>query len=84
MQMLGSMLALAVGEWLRAEGPSKSVRWRLAVLCDALFAFLFSSQSVVNSRISQCRGCQPLSFLPVQMSSFQSVLVSYFSNSEIC
>lgn len=24
-KMLGSMLALAVGEWLRAEGPKKSV-----------------------------------------------------------
>lgn len=63
---------------------SREWQWSWLFLKYPPPAFLFSLQSVDNSRLSQCHGCQSLSFLPVQMSSFQNVLVSYFRNSEIC
>lgn len=63
--------------------------WRMAVKLavsemPSLLSCLFSPQSVENFRFSLCHGCQLLSLLPVQMSSFQSVPVSYFRNGEIC
>lgn len=83
-KMSGSMLALAVGEWLRAEGPRQSVWWltlseMLSLPPCSSFNLLITPDSHNALAVSRFP-----SFLPVQMSSFQSVLVTYFSNGEFC